>query len=70
MDARFCASCGASLGRAASPSPLSYETVCGNCGERTHALPYFSRGWNVAKGVALLPLTVVGPLLFFLLRRA
>ncbi len=60
------------------PAPLPTEPlpppqpglVCPNCGNRTVPVAYFSRGVNVAKAVALFPFTnVVGPLVFFFLRK-
>jgi hypothetical protein len=45
-------------------------TICPHCGRPTTPVAYFARGTNVAKMVVLFPFThVVGPLLFFLVRK-
>jgi len=43
---------------------------CPHCGTPASPMPYFSRGVNVGKAVALmLPFNVLGPLVFFLFRK-
>jgi hypothetical protein len=42
---------------------------CPSCQQRTVPVPYFSRGFNLAKGAALFPFFAIAPLLFFLWRR-
>jgi hypothetical protein len=42
---------------------------CTNCHQRTVPVPYFSRGFNLAKATVLLMFSPIAPLLFFLLRR-
>lgn len=71
--ARFCASCGARVDppvfhdRASRPPE---GVLCPRCGARTAPVPYFSRGVNIAKAVALaIPFTFVGPVLFFFWRK-
>jgi len=44
--------------------------VCSRCGQPMRPIAYFSRAFNVAKAVFLfIPFSIVGPLLFFLLRK-
>jgi hypothetical protein len=44
--------------------------ICSNCGQPMRPAPYFSRAANVAKAVFLfIPFSIIGPLLFFLLRK-
>jgi len=44
--------------------------ICSRCGCPTRPLPYFSRAVNLAKAMLLLiPFSVFGPLVFFLLRK-
>jgi hypothetical protein len=67
------------VGSALPPGPWSASNTawagsrgpfCPNCRQRTVPVPYFSRGFNVAKAVALtIPFTPVASFLFFLIRR-
>ncbi len=43
--------------------------TCHRCGETLSPDSYFSRGLNIAKLVALLPITFILPILFFFLRK-
>src|SRR5581483_2897869 len=81
--ARFCAACGVRMqGAAPGPPPLEVAVMaslpmaapvvlsCRHCGRAMRPLPYFSRGVNIAKALALMiPFSVVGPLAFFFLRK-
>lgn len=70
--ARFCSGCGQRMPeRAAGPSSVSrvMMVTCHRCGETLPPDSYFSRGLNVAKLVALLPITFILPILFFFLRK-
>jgi hypothetical protein len=55
-----------------APRPMVAEMlfVCPHCGQTMRPMAYFSRGVNVAKALLLMfPLNVLGPLIFFFLRR-
>lgn len=81
--ARFCSSCGMRVDAAAlvadsaavtvaAPAAVMRRTryICPHCDRATRPAPYFDRGANVAKAVLLfIPLTFVGPVLFFLFRK-
>ncbi|HEY0710181.1 MAG TPA: zinc ribbon domain-containing protein, partial [Polyangia bacterium] len=47
----------------------THPTFCLACQQRTVPVPFFSRGFNLAKAAALLPLSPIAPLVFFLVRR-
>jgi hypothetical protein len=49
--------------------PATRSVFCPSCQQRAVPVPYFSRGFNLAKGIALLPFSPIAPLLFFLWRR-
>ena len=42
---------------------------CPHCRQRTVPVPYFSRGFNLAKAAGLVVFSPIAPLLFFLIRR-
>lgn len=72
--ARFCAICGANLsadvpepGLRAQPNMMAQS--CHRCGQTLPPSAYFSRGVNIAKLVALLPINFVLPVIFFFLRK-
>lgn len=77
--ARFCSGCGQRLPVPAAtdddewpqakPGPRVMMATCHRCGETLPPDSYFSRGLNVAKLVALLPVNFILPILFFFLRR-
>jgi hypothetical protein len=56
-------------GMAPAAWPSTRGVFCPSCQQRSMPVPYFSRGFNLAKGVALLPFSPIAPLLFFLWRR-
>ncbi|MDX2020653.1 MAG: zinc ribbon domain-containing protein [Deltaproteobacteria bacterium] len=68
--ARFCSGCGGKIRVTLSdqvPKVLAFS--CYRCGQTLPPQKYFSRGMNVAKLVALLPINFVLPILFFFVRR-
>lgn len=68
--ARFCSGCGGKVRVTLSdqlPKVLAFS--CYRCGQTLPPQKYFSRGVNVAKLVALLPINFVLPILFFFVRR-
>src|SRR6185295_19477650 len=80
----FCAACGARVAGALGPpgalsmampvmaplAPAPMLLACRSCGRAMRPVPYFSRGVNVAKALALMvPFNVLGPLAFFFLRK-
>jgi hypothetical protein len=54
-----------------SPSTWQHgqTTYCPSCQQRTIPVPFFSRGFNLAKAAAMFPLMPIAPLVFFLIRR-
>lgn len=71
-SARFCAGCGHRLPEPAAGrthGPPALVATCHRCGETLSPDSYFSRGLNVAKLVALLPINFILPILFFFLRK-
>jgi hypothetical protein len=53
----------------AAPWSAPHTVFCPHCQQRAVPVPYFSRGFNLAKGIALFPFFAIAPLLFFLWRR-
>src|SRR5262249_34527664 len=56
--------------RPRAPSVRPVLLLCPRCGQPARPLPYFSRGVNVAKAMALMiPFNVIGRMLFFFVRK-
>ena len=71
-SARFCSACGEHLdhdGGEQELGPRVLMATCHRCGETLPPDAYFSRGLNIAKLVALFPITFVLSILFFFLRK-